>query len=120
MFIDSPTKLSAVFREIFTSQPKARMTYGDLRNDVAELDRLSGLIEVVEATWTDDQREQLPALAELAKKTMAKLTQGPFHLGSDLSKKYTPEDHVTNYLPCATEEGKRYVAILRLERKTTD
>ena len=88
------------------------MTYDDLRNDSGELVRLSGLIEVVKATLTDDQPEKLPALAELAEKTMAKLSQGAFHLGVDLSKKYTPADYVTNYLPCATEEGKRYVAIL--------
>lgn len=102
------------------SQPEARMTYDDLRNDVAEVHRLSRLIEVVEATLTDDQPEKLPELADLAKKTMAKLSQGAFHLGVDLSKKYTPEDHVTHYLPCATEEGKRYVEILRRECSTTD
>ena len=63
------------------SQPEARMTYDELRNDLAELDRLSDLIEVVEATLTDDQPEKLPALAELAKKTMAKLSQGAFSSG---------------------------------------
>ena len=119
--IDSPAKLNAVFREIHMSQPKARMTYGDLRNDSAELHRLSRVIKVVEATSTDNQRKELPALAELAKKSMAKLSQGAFHLGVDLSKKYTPDEHVTDYyLPCATEEGKRYVIILRRECNTTD
>ena len=117
--INSSNELDTFFQRIYIDQPAARVTWATLRDNLAEMDRLSRILATFNVRPNKSKRPDLDtpsALAALADKatrveqSTRKLSQGVFRLGIDLSKRHPPK-FVKEYLPAATDKGKQYVLL---------
>ena len=124
--INSPKELDEFFQRIYIDEPAARVTWATLRDNLAEMDRLSRILATFDVKYKPNKKRPdldtpsaLAALADQAKRveqSTRKLSQGVFHLGVDLSKKHPPK-FVKEYLPAATDKGKQYVLLKECQFK---